>query len=116
MKEVRCEDGGRMLEVYRSEEWGQVNVRTIPPGVRVGGHRHPRTNERWLLLRGDRVAVTLGSKDQTFQCCPWEIVDVPAGVGHIVENFGDDEAVLLFWRDRLYDPRDVDKEPWDGNI
>ncbi len=111
MKEIPCADGGVMLECYRSEGWGQVNIRTIPPGEAAGGHRHPRTDERWLLLRGERVAVSLG--EHLFRLPPWEMLDVPANTGHLVENMGEDEAVLLYWRSTLYDPDRPDKETWE---
>jgi hypothetical protein len=97
-----------MLEVYKDEAWGQANVRVIPAGATVGAHRHPETNERWLFLRADRVLVTLDG--WAGMPGPWEPLEVPAGTGHTVTNLGGTDAVLLFWRDRLYDPERPDKE------
>lgn len=114
MREIPCIDGGTMIEVYRAEGWGQVNVRTLPPGGNAGGHRHPRTDEWWMLLRGSlRVVLERpGSEPWVHHMHKGEALPVAAGTGHAVENVGDEEAVLLFWRSRLYDPDHVDKEPW----
>ena len=111
MNEVRCAGGGMMLEVYKDPGWGQINVRTIPPGATAGGHRHPRTNEVWTLLRG-RLRVRLSDEPFEVEMKEGDSLAVRAGCGHAVENVGGGEAVLLFWRDRLYDAENPDKKPW----
>jgi mannose-6-phosphate isomerase-like protein (cupin superfamily) len=113
MKKVDCADGGTMCEVYADPAWGQLNVRTVPPGGKAGGHRHPRTDEWWFLARG-RLRVRLERMNRTVFMEPGSLLPVPAGEGHAVENAGDCDAVLVFWRSRLYDPEDLDKEEWDG--
>ena len=116
MKAVDCTDGGTMCEVYRDPAWGQLNVRTIPPGAKAGGHRHPQTEEWWFLARG-RLWLSLeqtGRAPYERFLKPGEVISIAAGRGHAVENLDDEDAVLVFWRSRLYDPGDPDKEEWDG--
>jgi len=89
-------------------------VRIIPPGVKAGGHRHPRTDEWWMLARG-RLWLSLeqtGRSPYERFLEPGEVIGVAAGRGHAVENLDGTDAVLVFWRSRLYDPDDPDKEPW----
>jgi len=98
-----------MIEVYKDEGWGQLNVRVVPPGAKAGGHRHPRTNEWWFLARG-RLEVWLAARSLTMTA--GDRILVPKGTGHAVENLDGEDAVLVFWRSTIYDPDDPDKEPW----
>ena len=112
-----CPDGGILRECYKDPDWGQINLRTFPPGSRTEPHLHPHTNEDWYLVRG-KLRVTV---DQTLSLYrPFQRdmeggdrLFIPAGSGHVVENVGDEEAVLIYWRSTLYDPESPDKEPWD---
>ena len=116
LNSIECPDGGVMVECYRDPDWGQVNLRSFPPGASTAPHRHPRTDESWVVMRG-RVRV---------QYQPWpdekaynvvlgvgHRLELPRGCGHRVENAGGEEAVLVYWRSTLYDPDDPDKEPWE---
>lgn len=116
MKIVECADGGVMVELYRDPPRGQVNLRTIPAGATVGGHRHPHTNEWWVLVTGEKVWAqfeNMGASELPLHEMLW----VFAGTGHRITNGGSREAVLLFWRDKMYDPEHPDKEEWkDGTV
>lgn len=113
MKTISCHDGA-MHEVYKDEGWGQLNVRIIEPGGKAGGHKHPHTDEWWMLARG-RLWVWLeqtGKGPYSKLLEPGEVIPVSAGRGHAVKNAGDEDAVLVFWRSTIYDPDCPDKEPW----
>jgi quercetin dioxygenase-like cupin family protein len=118
LNEAACPDGGAMREVYKDPGWGQVNLRTFPAGAETVPHRHPRTHEWWFLLRG-RLHVTLeqtGRGPYYHWLRKGDQLAVHAGRGHAVRNWDDEEAVLLYWRDTLYDPEDPDKEPWEWSL
>jgi len=111
-----CADGGVLYEIYKKEGWGQLAIRTVLPGVTVGGHRHPLTNETWLVFKGKaklfleypdniRVMTQVSGGD-------WKPIRLPAGTGHDIKNVGDDEMAFLFFADQLYDPDNPDKEEW----
>jgi len=119
MKELKvhkCSDGGLLYEFVRDERFGQLAIRTVPPGVTAGGHRHPETDEWWLVIRGEaalfleypngirEVKRVSGERPQ--------IVPIPAGTGHDIKNVGSDDVMFIFWASRLYDPKTHDKEPW----
>lgn len=114
LTEHECPDGGILRECYKDPAWGQVNLRTIPPGQSKPGHVHHRRNERWVLVRGENVWVTVEQSGWpvTFPLALWRPMTLEAGTGHAVDNRGKDEAVLIFWMDEVYDPEDPDKEPW----
>jgi len=109
LNETRCADGGVMVECYKDPSWGQVNLRTFPPGARSNPHRHLRTNELWMIVRGELVVYLEGWSEYIRSGNQFV---VPAGTGHMVENVGGEEAVLVYKRSTVYDPDDPDKEPW----
>lgn len=110
---VPTPDGGELAELYRVPEFGQLTMRTIPPGARVGGHCHPNTDEWWIVARGlARVVLLREGGVQEFhflQGASPEIVQVPKGTYHWLTNIGKVEVVLLFWASRVYDPAEPDK-------
>ena len=110
-----CPDGGILRECYKDPDWGQVNLRTMPPRSSKPGHVHRQRNETWVLVRGEDVWVKMeivGFATWAFRLLPWYPLFVAAGIGHSVENRGDDEAVILFYMDQVYDQENPDKEPW----
>lgn len=113
----RCVDGGMLYEIYRDPEYGQLAVRTVLPGVTVGGHVHPITQEAWIFCRGTAMAY-LESAEGIREMRHIDtsngpvVIPLPAGTGHDVKNIGDDEVVFIFWADRLYSPETHDKEDW----
>lgn len=111
-----CADGGVLYEIYKKQGFGQLAIRTVLPGVTVGGHRHPLTNEIWLIFKGE-ATVFLEFPDRTrwikqVSGKNWEPIKLPAGTGHDIKNIGDDEMAFLFFADKLYDPDNPDKENW----
>ena len=111
-----CADGGVLYEIYKKEGFGQLAIRTVLPGVTVGGHRHLLTHEMWLVFKG-RAALFLEYPDGIREIKRvsgenWKPVRLPAGTGHDIKNVGDDEMAFLFFADKLYDPEAPDKEPW----
>jgi oxalate decarboxylase/phosphoglucose isomerase-like protein (cupin superfamily) len=112
-----CADGGVLYEIYKKEGWGQLAIRTVLPGVTVGGHKHPSTNEIWLVFKG-AAAIFLEYPDKTRWIKrvseeTWEPIGLPAGTGHDIKNVGDDEMAFFFFADKLYDSKNPDKEDWE---
>ena len=116
LSEASCPDGGILREIYKDPGWGQVNMRTLPAGKSKPGHVHHRRKEVWVLVRGADVWVTMeqkGAAPWTFPLPLWCPLSMEPGTGHAVYNRGQDEAVILFWMNEVYNPEDPDKEPWD---
>lgn len=116
LNDVICADGGRMIELYKQEGRGQITLREIWPGITVGGHKHPKTNEKWWVLCGD-ASVRLEYPDgvrvmHTIEGGAERIIDVPAGTGHEIANKGDGNVWLVFHADKVYDSENPDKEAW----
>jgi len=52
----KCADGGVLYEIYKHPDFGQLAIRTVPPGKRVGEHLH-HMREWWLSSRERRLFV-----------------------------------------------------------
>lgn len=103
----------------RSLEY-QFNLFTVLPGQVRAGHRHPRTNEVWVItggtgtvwlewpdgLAGIVTIVTFDASDEAL------VIDLPAGTGHEIMCEGAAPVVCVYVADRLYDPDDLDVEDW----
>jgi len=109
---IDCKNG-TLLEAYKTDDF-QLTIRTILPGMKAGGHRHPKTNESWVVVRGEavvRAEEPNGEREKFLVSGDRPLMfSVPAGTGHEIENVGEEEVVLVFWSDRSWDPGDV--EPW----
>ena len=116
LSEALCPDGGILREIYKDPDWGQVNIRTLPPGKSKPGHVHHRRHETWVLVRGEDVWLTQeqkGAAPWSYRIPLWHPIIMENGTGHAVTNRGQDEAVIVFTMDEIYDPEDPDKEPWE---
>lgn len=118
LNEVICKDGGVLKEVYKAEGWGQIALRTIGPGETVGGHRHPNTSELWLVMRGEalvRLEFKGGARAQLWVSGDAaRPIEVPAGTGHDLTNVGEEEIVLVFRADRVWEGPDKEEWAWRG--
>lgn len=70
---------------------GAIVYNTLAPGTHVGSHRD-EVDEFVLVLEGT-VAATVGEESTT--AGPEQLLVVPAGITHTVENVGDGTARIL---------------------
>ena len=100
---------GSFTEVFRTEERGQVSVNISKPGIVKGNHWHHTKNEKFLVVSGkgvirfrkvgeSKVYEYFVSGDKL------EVVDIPTGYTHNIENLGDGDMVTLMWANECFDP------------
>ena len=111
------DDRGFLVELFKGD-WagGQITLVEAAPGVRRGGHKHPNTDEKWIVIRGEGV-MRLETPDGIRQMFPVRgdqmmVVPLPPGTGHEIENTGKGPLWLLYWADKQYDPANIDEEKW----
>ena len=117
IKVHKCQDGGLLYEFYRMGGFGQLAVRTVLPGKTVGKHFHNDLNEWWLVFKGEAV-VRLQYPDKTRWLKHYsgknpKIIPLPAGTGHDIKNVGEGEMAFIFWAEKLYDPENHSRIPWE---
>ena len=100
---------GSFTEFIRTPERGQVSVNVSRPGITKGNHWHHTKNEKFLVVSGkaairfrrvdcDEVLEYLVSGDKL------EVVDIPPGYTHNIENLGDTDLVTVMWANESFDP------------
>ena len=104
-------------KLVKSPDFGQIFVSTTKPGVTRGNHYHDTKVEKFCLIRGRGVIrfrdiesaeiIEYSVNDREIQ-----IVDIPPGLTHSIENTGSDEMIVLFWANEIFNPEHPDTY-WD---
>lgn len=104
----RRDDRGKLAELVKSEAAGQIFVSTTRPGIVRGNHYHHTKVEKFFVLQGEGVIRfrEIGSGEVVEYSVSgdrWEVVDIPPGYTHSMENAGSEEMVVLFWASEIFD-------------
>jgi UDP-2-acetamido-2,6-beta-L-arabino-hexul-4-ose reductase len=107
--ETKKDHRGTLVELLKSVHSGQVFISTSYPGVTRGNHYHHTKVEKFCVIKG-KANIKLRNilSDQVISYAatddPIQIVDIPPGYTHSLENVGSEELVVLFWANELFDP------------
>jgi len=104
---------GSFTEFIKTPDRGQVSVNISKPGITKGNHWHHTKNEKFLVVSGqgvirfrkidsDKVIEYYVSGDRM------EVVDIPTGYTHNIENLGDTDMVTIMWANECFDPEKPD--------
>lgn len=110
---MNVDDRGSFTEFIRTEDRGQFSVNISKPGIVKGNHWHHTKNEKFLVVSGigvirfrkidsDNVIEYFVSGDKL------EVVDIPVGYTHNIENLGNADMVTLMWCNECFDPNKPD--------
>lgn len=100
---------GAFTEFLRTDGQGQVSVNLSHPHIKKGGHWHQSKHEKFLVVAGKGV-IRLRKVDSdtilTYHVSgdKLEVVEIPPGYTHDIENTGDGDMVTLMWADECFDP------------
>jgi len=106
---MNTDNRGWLFELIKSEQFGQIFVSQTHPGVTRGNHGHNTKVEKFCVIQGRgtirfRHVVTneICSYDVSGETI--QIVDIPPGYTHSIENTGDTEMITLFWANEIFNP------------
>ncbi len=104
---------GSFTEIIRTAERGQFSVNISKPGITKGNHWHHSKNEKFLVVSGKgviRFRHALGGEVQEYYVSgeKLEVVDIPTGYTHNIENLGDTDMVTFMWASECFDPNKPD--------
>lgn len=110
---MNVDNRGSFTEFIKTPERGQVSVNVSKPGITKGNHWHHSKNEKFLVVSGrgvirfrkidtDDIIEYFVSSDKL------EVVDIPTGYTHNIENLGDGDMVTVIWANEAYDPNRPD--------
>ncbi len=110
---MNCDARGSFTEFLRTSNAGQVSVNISRPGIVKGNHWHHSKNEKFLVVSGRGVIrFRRLDSDEVIEYHvsgeKLEVVDIPTGYTHNIENLGDTDMVTVMWANEPFDPRKPD--------
>jgi UDP-2-acetamido-2,6-beta-L-arabino-hexul-4-ose reductase len=110
---MKRDDRGWLTELIKSRNFGQIFISKTNKGIIRGNHYHNSKIEKFCVLQGKAVIKfrhVLNNEILTYYVSgdEMEIVDIPPGYTHSIENLGDDEIVVLFWANQIFNPEEPD--------
>ncbi|MBP3413383.1 MAG: capsular polysaccharide biosynthesis protein CapF [Oscillospiraceae bacterium] len=110
---MNVDERGSFTEIIRTPERGQFSVNISKPGITKGNHWHHSKNEKFLVVSGKgviRFRHALGGEVIEYFVSgeKLEVVDIPTGYTHNIENLGDTDMVTFMWASECFDPHKPD--------
>lgn len=104
---------GWLAELIKSKQFGQMFVSVTKPGITRGNHYHNSKVEKFIVISGSGVIRLryIRSDDVIEYKVSGEklqVVDIPPGFTHSIENTGDCDLITLFWANEMFDPNKTD--------
>jgi UDP-2-acetamido-2,6-beta-L-arabino-hexul-4-ose reductase len=107
---------GSLFEAIKSEHAGQLFVSTTVKGVERGNHYHNTKVEKFCVIKGKAlVKFRHIFEDESFTYTLSDekitILDIPPGYTHAIENISEDDLIVLFWANEIFDASHPDTYP-----
>lgn len=106
---MNVDQRGSFTEFLKSTDRGQVSINISKPHITKGNHWHHTKNEKFLVVSGqgiirfrkidsEEIIEYFVSGDKL------EVVDIPVGYTHNIENLGDTDMVTIMWVNEIFNP------------
>ncbi len=104
---------GSFTELIHMAGHGQVSVNVSKPHITKGEHWHHTKHEKFIVLSGEGVIRFRRPEEDTVISYRvsgdvFQVVDIPPGYTHNIENTGDTDMVTLMWANEVFDPAKPD--------
>jgi dTDP-4-dehydrorhamnose 3,5-epimerase-like enzyme/histidinol phosphatase-like PHP family hydrolase len=105
---MNVDQRGSFTEFLKSPDRGQMSVNISKPGITKGNHWHHTKNEKFLVVHGKGV-IRFRKIDEKeiheyyVSGDKLEVVDIPVGYTHNIENLGDTDMVTIMWANEAFD-------------
>jgi len=111
--EVKQDERGKLIEIFKISGVGQVFYCTTEPGMIRGNHYHLRKTEYFCIIEGKGLIKlknreTREIKEIMASGKKPEIFEMPVNWTHNIRNTGDSEMKLLVWVNEIFNPDDPD--------
>lgn len=106
---MNIDNRGSFTEFLKTKEQGQVSVNISKPHITKGNHWHNTKNEKFLVVSGNGVIrFRKPDSDEIIEYFvsgeKLQVVDIPVGYTHNIENLGDCDMVTIMWVNEIFDP------------
>lgn len=110
---MNTDNRGSFTEFLKTPDRGQVSINISKPNITKGNHWHHTKNEKFLVVSGkgvirfrkvnsEEIIEYFVSGDKL------EVVDIPVGYTHNIENIGDTDMVTVMWVNEIFDKEKPD--------
>ena len=106
---------GSFTEIIRTPDRGQFSVNISKPHVTKGNHWHHTKNEKFLVVSGKGIIRFRNLNDPEGGVIEYyvsgekpEVVDIPTGYTHNIENLGETDMVTFMWSNECFNPEKPD--------
>ena len=110
---INKDSRGSFTEFLRTTHAGQTSINISKPGIVKGNHWHHTKNEKFLVVSGE--GVIRFRKPESNEIIEYfvsgeelEVVDIPVGYTHNIENLGKTEMVTVMWVNEPFNPNEPD--------
>lgn len=110
---MNFDNRGSFTEFIRTHEHGQISVNISKPGITKGNHWHHTKNEKFLVVSG--IGMIRFRKIGESHIIEYkvsgeklEVIDIPTGYTHNIENIGDTDMVTIMWANETFNPEKPD--------
>ena len=110
---MNVDNRGSFTEFIKTIDRGQVSVNVSKPGITKGNHWHHTKTEKFLVVSGKGV-IRFRKIDETevleyyVSGDKLQVVDIPTGYTHNIENLGEVDMVTIMWANETFDPDNPD--------
>jgi UDP-2-acetamido-2,6-beta-L-arabino-hexul-4-ose reductase len=110
---MNLDDRGSFTEFLKSPDRGQVSINISKPGITKGQHWHHTKNEKFLVVSGKGVIRFRKIDEEEVHAYyvsgdKLEVVDIPVGFTHNIENLGETDMVTVMWVNEVFNPERPD--------
>lgn len=110
---MNIDNRGSFTELFKTEERGQVSVNISKPGIVKGNHWHHTKNEKFVVVSGKGIIrFRKINSDEVIEYKvsgeKIEVVDIPCGYTHNIENVGNTDMVTIMWANEIFNPEKPD--------
>lgn len=114
--EIKPDQRGMLAEFMKSNTFGQIFVSRTRPGVTRGNHYHHTKTEKFFVVEGEglirmRQIESLEVGEYRVRGEDFQVIDIPPGYTHSIENVGAGAMVTLFWSSEIFEADRPDTHP-----
>lgn len=110
---MNIDNRGSFTEFIKTPDRGQVSINISKPGITKGNHWHHTKNEKFLVVSGKGI-IRFRKIDEEdvleyyVSGDKLQVVDIPPGYTHNIENLGGTDMVTVMWANEKFDPENPD--------
>lgn len=110
---MNTDNRGSFTEFIKTVDRGQVSVNIAKPGITKGNHWHNTKIEKFLVVSGNGVIrFRKIDEDEVIEYYvngeKLQVLDIPPGYTHNIENLGDTDMVTIMWANEQFDSEKPD--------